>query len=118
MRIRTNPLYANMTPTENRGNTQRKPRRERNAQNLLDHFSSILKCEYGVPLNRFERCQQHVMPLWWTSRFIRINKPADDSIKEHNATGSRTIRTCIDGSGINGHAEAAAVAFELQIDHI
>ena len=104
MRIRTTPLHEEMVTSENNS-----------AQSPLDQFSSILESKYNIQLDRLEKRQQHVVPPWWIPPFTYIDDSPEAAVKQHNATDIRTLCIYTDGSGINGHVGAAAIAPTLQL---
>ncbi|KFY90895.1 hypothetical protein V500_04894 [Pseudogymnoascus sp. VKM F-4518 (FW-2643)] len=105
MRIRTTPLYEEMAPSENNNS----------AQSPLDQFSSILESKYNIQLDQLEKRQQHIVPPWWTPPFTRIDETPEAAVKHHDAIDLRTLCIYTDGSGIDGHVGAAAVAPMLQL---
>ncbi|KAM6504774.1 hypothetical protein FSOLCH5_15508 [Fusarium solani] len=106
MRIRTSPLYGDVASAGT------------NVKSPLDQLSNILERKYRVNLSRLEKRQPHLVPPWWTPPFVRIAGSADEAIEEHDAAEPVTIRIYTDGSGINGHVGAAAIAPELRIDGV
>jgi ribonuclease HI len=108
MRIRTTPLYGEMALGEN-NNT---------AQSPLNQFSSILARKYNLQLDRLETRQPHIVPPWWIPPFTRIAESPELAVKEHDATEPTTLAIYTDGSGINGHVGAAAVAPMLRLPGI
>uniref|UniRef100_A0A1L7UN13 Reverse transcriptase n=1 Tax=Fusarium mangiferae TaxID=192010 RepID=A0A1L7UN13_FUSMA len=106
MRIRTSPLYGDMTSAGT------------NVKSPLDQLSNILERKYRVNLSRLEKRQPHLVPPWWTPPFVRIAGSADEAIEEHDEAEPVTIRIYTDGSGINGHVGAAAIAPELRINGV
>jgi ribonuclease HI len=106
MRIRTTPLYLEMGPEND------------TTQSPLRQFSNILELKYNIQLNRLEKHQPHVVPPWWIPPFTCIAESAEIAIKQHDATESGTLCIYTDGSGINGHVGAAAVAPALHLDNI
>jgi ribonuclease HI len=105
LRIRTTPLYEEMVSLEDSGK----------ARSPLNQFSSILESKYNIQLNRLEKRQQHVVPPWWTPPFTCIDETLEDAVKHHDITDVRTLSVYTDGSGIDGHVGAAAVAPMLQL---
>jgi hypothetical protein len=80
-------------------------------QSPLNQFSSILKSKYNIQLERLEKRQQHVVPPWWIPPFTCIEESPE-------ATSRRMLCIYIDGSGIDGHVGAAAVAPMLQLRNV
>jgi len=104
-RIRTAPLYAEMAPFENNSNTVQSP---------LDRFSSILESKYDIQLDRLEKHQPLIVPPWWTPPFTPIAESPEVAVKEHDATEPATLCVYTDGSSINDHVGAAAIAHSLE----
>jgi ribonuclease HI len=103
IRIRTTPLYSEMG-SEN--DTTMSP---------LKQFSNILELKHNIQLDRLEKRQPHVVPPWWTPPFTCIAESAETAIKQHDATDLGTLCIYTDGSSINGHVGAAAVAPTLHL---
>ena len=108
MRIRTTPLYEELRPSGN-SNKNKSP---------LDRFSNVLGEKYNIQLDRLEKRQQHVVPPWWRPPHTFIDASADAAIKQHDSIDPQALRIYTDGSGINGHVGAAAVAPDLHFQDI
>lgn len=108
MRIRTTPLYDEMASC----------RSNRKEPSPLDRFSTILEGKYNIQLERMEKRQPHVVPPWWIPPFTCIDTTPEAAIRQHNATDPRTLCVYTDGSGINGHVGAAAIAPNLQLENV
>ncbi|KAM3536999.1 hypothetical protein ARSEF1564_010078 [Beauveria bassiana] len=115
LRIRTTPLFNNMAVIER---IRERRHQSHDTASPLDRFSAMLEDKFGVQLNQLEKRQAHVVPPWWTPPFVHIAKTAAEAIKTHDAIGRWTICVYTDGSGINGHVGAAAVALDLQFNSI
>lgn len=105
MRIRTTPLREEIASSRNSNKNE----------SSLDRLSNVLANKYDVPLERLEKRQQHVVPPWWTPPFTCIDTSPDDAIKQHDATDPQALCIYTDGSGIDGHVGAAAVAPKLHL---
>ncbi len=73
MRIRTTPIFNNMSVIEGNQMSGYQPR---DAASPLDRFSTMLEDKYGVQLSRLEKRQPHVVPPWWTPSVIRVARTA------------------------------------------
>ena len=108
LRIRTTPLYREMVTPENNNP----------AQSPLNGFSGILERKYNIQLDRIEKRQQHIVPPWWIPPCTHIDKSPEAAIKQHSTMDPKTLCIYTDGSGINGHVGAAAVAPTLQLEGV
>jgi ribonuclease HI len=104
MRIRTSPLQAEMALIGDNG-----------GMSTLDRLSSLLEKKYHVRLDHLEKRQQHVVPPWWTPPVTHIDSSAEEAIKRHDNTDSQSLCIYTDGSGIDGHVGAAAVALNMPV---
>jgi ribonuclease HI len=104
MRVRTTPLFAEMAPSGN-SNTIQSP---------LNRSLSILESKYNIQLDRLEKRQPHIVPLWWIPPLTRIAESPEVAVKEHDATEPATLCVYTDRSGIDGHVGAAAIAPALR----
>jgi ribonuclease HI len=108
IRIRTTPLHREMASSENM-NKDTSP---------LDRLSSVLADKYHIQLGKLEKRRQHVVPPWWIPPSICIDESPEEAIKQHDAVDSRALCIYTDGSGIDGHVGAAAVAQKLHVEGI
>jgi exonuclease III len=108
MRIRTTPLYGEMACTT--GNHRH--------QSPLGRLSRLLENKYNIQLDRLEMRRQYVVPPWWTPPSTTINKSPEEATKQHQATDPQTLRIYTDGSGIDGHVGAAAVAPAMTVQDV
>jgi ribonuclease HI len=109
MRIRTTPMYNDMAPAVTSSSRQQSP---------LDHLSATLQSKYNVQLDQLEKRQPHIVPPWWEPPFTKIAESAEIAIVDHDAVELGTLCIFTDGSGINGHVGAAAVAPFLRMDGV
>jgi ribonuclease HI len=104
MRIRTTPLFNEMTSSGNSA-----------PQSPLNRFLGVLESKYNIQLDQLEKRQQHIVPPWWIPPYTCINESPDAAVEQHDATEPIALRIYTDGSGINGHVGAAAVAPAVQL---
>jgi ribonuclease HI len=104
MRIQTTPLYSEMASET-----------DSSTKSPLNQLSDILESKYNINLDRLEKRQPHVVPPWWIPPATRIAESPESAIKEHDAIETGTLCIYTDGSGIDGHVGAAAVAPALQL---
>jgi ribonuclease HI len=107
MRIRTSPLYTEMDQPQNP-----------NIHSPLNQLSEILDRKYKIRLDQLEKRQPHIVPPWWTPPYTRIAESPEMAIQEHNAIEQSTLCFYTDGSGIDGHVGAAAVAPWVHIEEV
>ncbi|KAK9796084.1 putative Reverse transcriptase [Seiridium cardinale] len=115
IRIRTTPLYDDMA-TRNE-NSPNRTSRGCHIQSSLDKLSCTLERGYNISLDQLEKRQPHMIPPWWTPP-VYINPSKDEAIREHDATKPGITRIYTDGSDIDGHIGAAAVALTRPENHV
>lgn len=118
LRIRTSSLYDDMAVTRNDNSEQRQTRREDHGLSPLDRFTSTLEHKHKIKFNRLEKREPHIVPPWWNPPTVCISESAEEAIKIHDAAEPGTIRIYTDGSGINNHVGAAAIAPTLPVQNV
>jgi hypothetical protein len=97
MRIKTTPLYIEIS-SEN-GITM----------SPLKQFLKIMELKHNIQLNRLEKHQPHIVPLWWILPFTHIARDPEAVIAEHNVLNRGILRIYTNGSGTDGHVGAAII---------
>lgn len=105
MRIRTSPLYADVAL----------PSDYNDVQSPINQLFKTLEKKHSIKVDRLEQRWPHVVPPWWTPPSVHIADSPEKAIKEHDATPSTTLCVYTDGSGINCHVGAAAIAPALRL---
>ena len=100
IRIRTSPLHEEMAAVTDSGLIK----------SPLDTLPNVLERKHNVRLGQLEKHQAHVVPPWYVPPFTRIAESPEAAVKEHDSTGPGTLCIYTDGSGIDGHVGAAAIA--------
>jgi hypothetical protein len=84
----------------------------------VDVEAHLLPVIQQLELDRLEKHLPHVVPPWWIPPSVYVADSADAATKEHDDIGTETVCIYTDGSGINGHVGAAAVAPALHMNGI
>ena len=109
LRIRTTSIYEDMSAPHINVATRGRGRRT-DGRSPLNGLSDILESEYNIALNRLEKRIAHIVPPWWIPPAVLISESSEHAMEEHDKVESGTLCIYTDGSSLNDHIGAAAVA--------